>query len=127
MPPKKLPDPTEAELEILQVLWRQGPSTVRLVWEALGAKGSYTTILKLLQIMLEKRLVRRDDAQHSHIYEAALSETDTQERMLTWVVDRAFAGSAGRLVMRALSEKRVSAAEMDAIRELLAQAEKKKP
>lgn len=127
MAKKRLPDPTEAELEILQVLWQRGPSTVRQVWEAQGAKGSYTTALKFLQIMLEKGLVRRDDAQQSHVYEAALSETDTQERMLSWVIDRAFAGSAGRLVLRALSEKPVSAQEMDAIRGLLTQAEKKKP
>ena len=131
MPPKVppddlLPNPTDSELAILQILWRRGPSSVREIWKELGEKSGYTTVLKFLQIMFEKRLVRRDDRQQTHIYEAAAAKTKTQERLMTGVIDRVFGGSTGELVLRALSAKKVSDEELSAIRALLAEEEKKR-
>jgi BlaI family transcriptional regulator, penicillinase repressor len=121
---KRPSQPTESELEILQVLWRLGPQSVRQVWEALGQKGGYTTVLKMLQIMFEKGLVRRDDSRQTHIYEAVAAEAETQERIAGNLMDRVFGGSASRLLLRALSAKPASAEELRAIRELLDQAQK---
>jgi BlaI family penicillinase repressor len=122
---KPSPDPTRAELEILQVLWRSGPASVRQVWEALGSKGSYTTVLKLLQVMLEKGLVKRDEAKLSHIYTAAVDQTANQEQMVGGLIDRAFGGSVSELILRALSAKPASAKELEAIRALLSDAKSK--
>ena len=88
------PDPTESELAILQVLWRKGPSTVREVWGELEKKCGYTTVLKFLQIMLEKKLVRRDEAKLTHVYAAAVAQSTTQERLVAGLMNRAFGGSA---------------------------------
>jgi BlaI family penicillinase repressor len=118
-------EPTRAELEILQVLWRSGPASVRQVWETLGSKGSYTTVLKLLQVMLEKRLVKRDEAKLSHVYSAAVDRTANQERMVGGLIDRAFGGSVSELILRALSAKPASAKELESIRALLAQVRDK--
>lgn len=117
--------PTDAELAILHVLWEQGPSTVRTVHEQLDRAHStgYTTVLKLLQIMLEKGLVTRDESQRAHIYAAAVDESVTQRRLVDDLLERAFKGSAHALVMRALSADRVSADELDEIRALLDQLE----
>ena len=117
--------PTDAELAILQVLWTHGPSTVRAVHEQLDRAGStgYTTVLKLLQIMLEKGLVTRDESQRAHVYTAAVDESVTQRRLVDDLLERAFGGSAQTLVMRALSADRVSADELDEIRALLDQLE----
>jgi BlaI family penicillinase repressor len=115
------PDPTRAELEILQVLWLSGTASVRQVWEALGSKGSYTTVLKLLQVMLDKGLVTRDEAKLSHIYAAAVDQTINQERMVSGLIDRAFGGSVSELILRALSAKPASAKELETIRALLAE------
>ena len=117
--------PTDAELAILQVLWTQGPSTVRAVHEQLDRAEStgYTTVLKLLQIMLEKDLVTRDESQRAHVYTAAVDESVTQRRLVDDLLERAFGGSAQTLVMRALSADRVSADELDEIRALLDQLE----
>ena len=117
--------PTDAELAILQVLWTQGPSTVRAVHEQLDRAGStgYTTVLKLLQIMLEKGLVTRDESRRAHVYTAAVDESVTQRRLVDDLLERAFGGSAQTLVMRALSADRVSADELDEIRALLDQLE----
>lgn len=122
MPPKPLP--TDAELAILTVLWRRGPSTVRDVFEALrdDAGTGYTTVLKLLQIMMAKGLVKRDESQRSHVYRAAASEEQTQKRLVGDLLDRAFGGSAQALVMRALSVKPASDDELAAIRALLDEA-----
>ncbi len=120
-------DPTRAELEILQVLWRSGPLSVRQVWEAMGRKGSYTTVLKLLQIMLVKKWVKRDASSLSHIYEAAIAEAANQERMVGGLLDRAFGGSIAQLLLRALSAKAASEDELKKIRSLLAEAEAKQP
>lgn len=116
---RPIPHPTPAELEILQVLWRSGPSSVRQIWEVLGSKGSYTTVLKLLQVMFEKKLVKRDEAKISHIYSAAVDQTDNQERMVGNLIDRAFGGSVSELILRALSAKAASPEELKTIRALL--------
>src|SRR5882672_4971180 len=100
-----LPHPTDSELAILQVLWRKGPSSVREVWDELGQKTGYTTILKLLQIMREKNLVRRDERELSHVYEAAAPQSITEERLVGELMERAFSGSASQLVLRALGAK----------------------
>ena len=111
--------PTDAELTILRVLWSRGPSTVREVFEALGGEGAYTTTLKLLQIMTEKGLVRRDDRERTHIYDAAYSEDHTQKQIVTDLLDRVFDGSAARLVLQALEARAASPEEIAEIRKLL--------
>lgn len=119
----KTPEPTESELAILNVLWRRGPSTVREVWSELGEKSGYTTVLKFLQIMLEKRLVKRDARAVTHIYSAARPEAETKGGLVRSLVEQAFGGSTGELVLRALQERTPSADELRAIRELIEQAE----
>lgn len=115
------PQPTPAELEILRVLWRRGPSTVRDVHEGLpkARPVGYTTVLKLLQIMAEKRLVTRDESARSHVYAAAVSEETTQRRLVSDLLDRAFGGSAMGLVMQALAARPASAEELRQIRALI--------
>lgn len=113
--------PTDRELTILGILWDKGPSTVREVNEAMSADADtgYTTTLKLMQIMTEKGLLLRDESQFKHIYEPAISEERTQKQLVGDLLDRAFAGSAEKLVMRALSAKKVSAKELGKIRKML--------
>jgi BlaI family penicillinase repressor len=115
--------PTNAELAILSVLWQRGPSTVRDVHEALraarGGAVGYTTILKLLQIMAEKKLVRRDTRTRTHVYSTAVSEATTRGHLLSDLVDRAFGGSSLALVLQALSTSRATPAELEQIRRLL--------
>jgi BlaI family transcriptional regulator, penicillinase repressor len=115
------PRPTDAELAILRVLWERGPSTVRDVHDDLNlnAPTGYTTVLKLLQIMTEKGLVVRDETQRAHIYEARHSEQKTQRQLLSDLADRAFGGSAVKLVMQALSGRKTNSDELIAIRNLL--------
>lgn len=113
--------PTDAELAILRVLWARGPSTVREVAREMGREGAYTTILKLLQIMTEKRLVRRDESPRTHVYQAAWTEGETQQQLVTDLLDRVFDGSASRLVMQALASKKTSRKELAEIRKLLDQ------
>jgi predicted transcriptional regulator len=115
------PRPTDSELSILRVLWTLGPSTVRDVHEQLNrhAPTGYTTVLKMLQIMTEKGLVVRDETQRAHIYEARHSEQKTQRQLLVDLADRAFGGSAAKLVMQALSGRKTSAEDLSAIRDLL--------
>ena len=112
--------PTDAELGILRVLWSRGPSTVRQVAEVLGREAGYTTLLKLLQIMTEKRLVVRDEAERTHIYEAAYTQDQTQRQLVTDLLDRVFDGSAAQLVLQALATNKTSPEELDEIRKLLA-------
>jgi predicted transcriptional regulator len=121
MASRSIPQPTPAELGILRVLWERGPSTVREVHEALdrSAPVGYTTVLKLLQIMTEKGLVARDEAQRAHVYEARLTEEETQRQLVGDLLDRAFGGSTAKLVVRALAEERASDQELDEIRALL--------
>jgi predicted transcriptional regulator len=111
--------PTDAELAILRVLWAHGPSTVRQVAEALGADTGYTTALKLLQIMTEKGLVTRNESARTHVYQAAISEDLTQRQLVTDLLNRAFGGSAAKLVLQALSASPASPEEMAEIRRLL--------
>lgn len=115
------PRPTDSELSILRVLWERGPSTVRDVHEQLNrnAPTGYTTVLKLLQIMTEKGLVVRDEANRAHIYESRYGEQKTQRQLLGDLADRAFGGSAAKLVMQALSGRKATSEELGAIRELL--------
>lgn len=123
-----LPRPTDAELAILRVLWRRGPSTVKQVHEELSRHSSsvYTTTLKILQIMTEKGLVTRDESQRAHLYTARLPEEETQSQIVGDLLDRVFEGSAGRLVMRALSSRPASAGELEEIRKLLDRLEGEK-
>jgi BlaI family transcriptional regulator, penicillinase repressor len=120
--------PTDAELEILGVLWDRGPSTVRAVHEVLNARKpvGYTTALKLLQIMHEKGLVRRDERTRTHVYEAVVARQQTQSALVNDLVERAFGGSASALVLGALMAKPASADEMAEIRRLLDELEQKK-
>ena len=115
--------PTDAELAILSVLWAQGPSTVRQVAEEMGREGAYTTVLKLLQIMTDKGLVRRDASARTHVYRAARSERATQRLLVRDLADRAFGGSAASLVLQALAAKKASPEELARIREWLAEQE----
>jgi predicted transcriptional regulator len=116
-----LPRPTDAELAILRVLWEQGPSTVRQVQETLGRRHSigYTTALKLLQIMTEKGLVVRDETQRAHLYRPRLSPDETQGQLVSDLMERAFGGSAAKLLQRALSSKPASPEELAEMRKLL--------
>jgi BlaI family transcriptional regulator, penicillinase repressor len=111
--------PTDGELTILRVLWSNGPSTVRQVVEALGQASGYTTVLKLLQIMTEKGLVRRDERERTHVYASTYSEDQTQRKLVSDLLDRAFGGSAAKLVLQALSVNTTSPQELDEIRRLL--------
>jgi predicted transcriptional regulator len=111
--------PTGAELGILRVLWTRGPSTVREVAEAMGREGAYTTVLKLMQIMTAKGLVKRDDSSRSHVYKATSSEDKMQRQLVTELLDKVFAGSAAKLVLQALDAGKVSPEELAEIRKLL--------
>jgi BlaI family transcriptional regulator, penicillinase repressor len=113
--------PTDAELAILRVLWRRGPSTVRQVHESLSRdrETGYTTVLKLMQIMNEKGLVERDESERTHVYHAKFTEEQTQQRLVDDLLEKAFGGSASQLVMRALSAREASADELAQIRRLL--------
>lgn len=126
MTDRQPPRPTDAELSILRVLWSRGPSTVRDVHEELNRENptGYTTVLKLLQIMTEKGLVVRDEAQRAHIYESRYGEQKTQRQLLGDLADRAFGGSAAKLVVQALSGRKASTDELNEIRDLLDRLEK---
>ncbi len=115
------PRPTDAELAILRVLWERGASTVRQVHDTLVRERptAYTTALKMLQIMTEKGLVRRDETERTHVYQARLSEEQTQRQLVRDLLDRAFGGSATKMVMQALNAKRASPEEMSEIRKLI--------
>ncbi len=121
MAPRRRSEPTAAELRILSTLWRLGPSTVRQVHDELSRREAtgYTTVLKLLQIMLEKNLVRRDDSRRPHVYTPTASQDQTQRRLLRGLLERAFDGSAKSLVVQALNSGKVSAEELDEIRQLI--------
>jgi BlaI family penicillinase repressor len=125
---KTPPRPTQAETTILQVLWQRGPSTVREVYEVLNEdrEMGYTTVLKLLQIMHEKGLVRRDESQRSHRYQAAGTQRRTQQQLVSDLLDRAFGGSMRNLVLHALSSRKASAEDLAEIRGLLDELEAKR-
>ncbi len=121
----KVPKPTEAELEILQVLWEHGPSTVRFVNDLLSKQKNvgYTTTLKIMQIMAEKQLLNRDTTGKTHIYKVAISQQKTQQQLIDKLMASAFGGSAMKLVMQALGNKKSTAAELNEIRAFLDQLE----
>jgi BlaI family penicillinase repressor len=119
---------TDAELGILRVLWRRGPSTVRQVCETLGQERDvgYTTVLKLMQIMTEKGLVERDESERTHVYQARLTQEQTQQQLVGGLLEKAFGGSASQLVMQALAARPASADELARIRRLLDELEGEK-
>jgi BlaI family transcriptional regulator, penicillinase repressor len=119
--PSELPRPTDAELEILTVLWSIGPATVREVHEVVGRRrpAQYSTVLKFMQIMAEKGLVRRDETQRAHIYEAARPREWTQRQLAGDLLQRAFGGSAKALMLGALSARKASKGELAELRKLL--------
>ena len=121
MAQRKRPRPTNRELSILGILWEKGPCTVRQVCEVLDQDRptGYTTALKLMQLMAEKGLVRRDESQRTHVYRAQFAQELTQRQLVRDLLDRAFAGSAEKLVMQALSTKKVSPADLAKIRKML--------
>jgi len=121
MPKPTVPRPTDAELAILRVLWERGPSTVRQVHDTLGRERptAYTTALKMLQIMTEKGLVSRDESDRTHVYQARLTEEQTQRQLVGDLLERAFGGSASKLVMQALASTRASQDELSEIRKMI--------
>jgi predicted transcriptional regulator len=125
MSQEKKQNPTEKELTILQVLWARGPSTVREVNAEISKKQKtgYTTTLKLMQIMTDKGLLVRDDSQFKHVYKPAVSEERTEKQIVGDLLDKVFAGSAEKLVLRALSAKKMTAEELNKIRRMLDQME----
>lgn len=117
--------PTEAELEILNILWALGPSTVRDVHNASSKDTGYTTVLKQMQVMAEKGLLERSEQFRSHVYTPRIAKGQTQQRLARNLVQRAFDGSAKNLVLGALSAQKVSPAELREIRQMLDEFEKK--
>ena len=124
---QRLPHPTDREIAILRILWDRGPSTVKHVNEVMNRDRAtgYTTTLKLMQIMAEKGLVVRDDSVFQHVYKPAISEEKAQKQLVGNLLERAFSGSAEKLVMRALSAKKVSPEELTRIRKMLDEIEGK--
>lgn len=118
------PRPSDSELAILQVLWQAGPCTVRQVHEVLERDTGYTTIMKLMQIMTEKGLVERDEENRAHLYHAAVKQEAIEKGLVRRMLDNAFAGSAAKLAMRAISTKKPSAEELAELRELIDTLEK---
>ena len=118
-----LPQPTEVELQILRILWELGPSTAREIHNRLEAdKGtSYSTSVKMLSVMLDKRLVKRDERAQPHVYRAVLTREHAGRRMITELIDKIYNGSAATLVLQALAARRASATELDEVRKLLDQ------
>jgi BlaI family penicillinase repressor len=118
---REVPRPTEGELELLGILWERGSATVRELFEAVNVKRPvvYTGVLKLLQIMTEKGLVKRDERERAHVYRAAISQEDTERRLLRELSERFFAGSAAQLALRALELEQASDEELEAIRKLI--------
>jgi BlaI family transcriptional regulator, penicillinase repressor len=111
--------PTNAEIAILRVLWSRGPSTVREVVQEMGCEAAYTTVLKLMQNMTDKRLVRRDETSRTHVYAAADPEEQMQRRLVGDMVEKVFNGSAAKLIMQALAAAKTSPQELAEIRKLL--------
>jgi BlaI family transcriptional regulator, penicillinase repressor len=117
--PNSPPLPTAGELDILAALWRIGPSTVRAVHDLLGKQGSYTTTLKQMQLMLQKKLLLRGEESRSHVYEPALPKESTQKQIAEDLLRRAFDGSAKSLVLGALSARPASAEDLEEIQRML--------
>ncbi|MBK8038466.1 MAG: BlaI/MecI/CopY family transcriptional regulator [Verrucomicrobiaceae bacterium] len=126
MPVRSSKMPTEAEMEILQILWENGPSTVREVHEIVSEpRGTaYTTTLKVMQVMHEKGLVTRDDSERSHRFSAAIERERTRQSVVKQLIDRVFGGSADELVLSALGAAKVRPDELRQIKELLAKKDR---
>ena len=124
----RVPQPSEAELGILRVLWADGPSTVRQVHELLGSgRGTrYTTTLKQMQLMTEKGMLERDETQRSHVYSAAIRETSTKESLVGSFIDRVFDGSTRKMVLHALAAREIDDEELAEIQQIIEQLEKRK-
>jgi len=118
---RRTPAPSNAELEILHILWDKGECTVREVQNELlrEREVGYTTVLKTMQVMAEKKLVTRDESERSHVYMAAVEEKSVKQKLVSDLLDRAFEGSAAGLVMHALSDKRASKEDLKKIRALV--------
>jgi BlaI family transcriptional regulator, penicillinase repressor len=127
MPNTSTPKPTASELEILHVLWERGPSTVREVHEILNEKRpiGYTSVLKLMQIMTAKGTVRRNEQQRAHVYEAVQPAENTKRQLALDVLQRVFDGSASDLMMHALAGRKASRGELEELRRLLNEYERK--
>jgi BlaI family transcriptional regulator, penicillinase repressor len=126
---QELQEPTRSELEILQVLWKYGPSTVRTVNEKLNEEKrevQYTSTLKLMQIMVEKCLLVRNESQMKHVYSPATEESKTKSFLLDKFVDTMYNGSPSSLMMQLLGNKKTSKKELEAIKELLKKMDKGK-
>ena len=117
--------PTESELEILKVLWSIGACTVRQVNDRLNESREvgYTTTLKIMQIMAQKKLVNRDESARTHVYSAAVNEGDIKNALVDRLMDTAFSGSASQLVMQALGRGKASQQELDKIKDLIKKLE----
>jgi predicted transcriptional regulator len=124
----RLPRPTDAELGIMRALWRLGPSTVRQLQEELNRiqPTGYTTVLKLLQIMTEKGLVKRDESERTHVYRTSVPEEATKRQLVHDLLRRAFGGASHQLVLHALSAKETSREELAEIRKILDKLESSK-
>lgn len=124
---RKRSKPTAAELEILSLLWEHGPSTVREIHDILskGKETGYTTTLKILQNMAEKGIVTRDESRRSHVYHVAVQAEQTQRQLVDELIEQAFGGAAEKLVMQALSSRKVDSGEIEALRKLLDELEEK--
>ena len=121
------PRPTDAELEILRIIWSRGPSTVREVFDemAKARNAGYTTVLKFMQIMLDKGLLQRTESHRVHTYESTVPQETTQRQLVRDLADRAFGGSPSSLVMQALAAKPASKNELAQIRQMLDEYERK--
>jgi predicted transcriptional regulator len=122
---EKNPRPTDFELSILQVLWNRGPSTVRQVYEALGSKGAYTTVLTIMKIMTEKGLIKPDKSRTTYVYSVTTPPEKVKRQLVSDLIDRAFSGAAQELVMQALESSAASKDDLKAIRKLIGKLEKK--
>jgi predicted transcriptional regulator len=120
--------PTQAELEILDVLWKHGPATVRQIHNIIAAARGvgYSTTLKMVQIMTEKGLLSKDESVRPQIYTPSRPQEQTQLQLVDELIQRAFGGSASKLVMRAMSVKRIDQRELDEIKRMIGQAKKRK-
>jgi predicted transcriptional regulator len=118
--------PTDAELAILRVLWQRGPSTVKEVHKVLETtkKTGYTTVLKFMQIMVEKGLVSRDESPFAHVYQARIPQEQTQRTLVADLLERAFEGSTSRLLLQALAAKKATPRELVEIRKILREHER---
>jgi len=127
MAAQQFPQPTDGELEVLRILWTNGPSTVKQVHEVVNKDRPtvYTTTLKVMQVMREKGLLVRNDSKYRHIYRPALPEEKTQRQLVTDFLERTFSGSTEKLMMHLLSAKKISAKERAKIRKMLDEIERK--